>query len=381
MFSFSNLVALGCIQGIIQSIYLFAFSGPSRILAFFLSLLSINMCVSFYIDSGLFDSSMLLVTIWKSLNSYLLLGPVLMAFIIKMINSDRHFNKMDAIHLLPFLVYFWGHTAISPYELSSFFSMQAGNLQQVSMLPFDDRFSFIPLATAVHFCVYLVFSSWYVFKFWLQQRDKNSLNQLCWLFTVLIISYLMIFSVFIVSITAVLMKLEKSHDLLVLSDLSTVAGIFYITYLLIRIGTPIGRLNISINIKSNPTSKSKEPNTMAQQNLLKRLDQELNTNKHYLRPDFNQQQLAEKMKISRHQLSELLTFHSSGSFYQLINQLRVEAVIKEMKERPICEKLINIAYDCGFNSKSSFNQVFKKYTKETPSQYRKLIKKENIESF
>ncbi|MCP4987197.1 MAG: helix-turn-helix transcriptional regulator [Colwellia sp.] len=36
--------------------------------------------------------------------------------------------------------------------------------------------------------------------------------------------------------------------------------------------------------------------------------------------------------------------------------------------------VMGIAYDCGFNSKSSFNQIFKKYTRATPSQYRKMVK-------
>lgn len=337
------------------------------------------MCVSFYVDSGLFNATMLLMTIWESLNTYLLLGPILMAFIIKMINTNYQFNKRDAIHLLPFLLYLGVNTAISPNELSTFLTVQAGNLQRVPMRPFDDRFSFFPLVTAMHFCIYLVFGSWYIFQFWLQQREQNIFNQLCWLLMVLIISYLMMFSIFIVSITAVLMKLEKSDDILALSSSSTVIGIFAITYLLMCIGRPIGSSNILVEKEHNSSLESRKPNnteaTIAQQNLLTRLNQELSTNKHHLRPDFNQIQLAEHLQISRHQLSELLTFHSAGSFYELINQLRVEAVIKEIKERPTSEKLINIAYDCGFNSKSSFNQIFKKYIKETPSQYRKRAKK------
>ncbi len=336
------------------------------------------MCVSFYVDSGLFNSTMLLMTIWESLNSYLLLGPILVAFITKMVNSDSQFDKKDALHLLPFFLYFGVCITISLNEPSTFLSAQAGNLQLVSMQPFDERFSFIPLATAMHFCIYLLFGSWHTFQFWLQQREQDNLNQLCWLLMVLVISYLMMLSIFIVSITAILMKLEKSDEILALSNSSTVIGIFAISYLLIRIGRPIGCLKNMAEDKSNITPKNKRPNsieaTIEQQQLLTRLDQELNINKYYLRTDFNQVQLAERLKISRQQLSELLTFHSAGSFYKLINQLRVEAVIIEIKERPTSEKLINIAYDCGFNSKSSFNQIFKKYMRVTPSQYRKMVK-------
>ena len=377
MFSFSNLVALGCLQGMILSIYLFRFSGPSRILGAFLSLLSINMCVNFYVDSGLFDSSMFAVAIWESLNSYLLLGPVLMAFVIKLINPERHFNKGDTIHLLPFILYLAIYITMYPYELSSFLEVQAGNLQQVSMQPFEERFSFIPLATAAHFCLYLLFCSWHVFQLWLTQRGENISNQLSWLVIVLIISYLMMISIFIVSITAILMELDKSHYLLALTKLPTVLGIFAITFLLIRVGRPTSKVEIEAEKQNNSLPKEKTNKikaTIAQQNLLIKLDNILNLEKNYLQSNFNQTQLAEYLHISRHQLSELLTFHPAGNFHELINQLRIEAVLKAIKERPMSEKLITIAYDCGFNSKSSFNQVFKKYNNQTPSEYRKSIK-------
>lgn len=382
MFSFSNLVALGCIQGMILSIYLFRFPAPSRILAIFLSLLSINMCANFYVESGLFDSSMFIVSIWASLNSYLLLGPVLMAFTIKLINSERNLKKSDTIHLLPFILYLAILFTASPYEVSSLLTAQAQNLQQIPIQSFKDRFSLVPIATAAHFCLYLLFCSWYVFQFWLIKREQNVSNQLSWLVLVLMISYLMMLSIFIVSTTAALLELDKSHYLLAISNLSTVVGIFAITFLLIRIGRPITKAKIELNNQNNDLPKSRELNkikaTVAQQSLLIKLNQKLNVEEYFLQPDFNQMQLAEHLQISRHQLSELLTFHPAGSFYELINQLRVEAVIQEMKERPVSEKIITIAYNCGFNSKSSFNQVFRKYTSQTPSQYRKSIKTTNI---
>lgn len=385
LFSYSNLVALGCIQGIVLSIYLFRFLGPNRILAIFLSLLSINMCVSFYVDSGLFDSSMYAVSIWESLNSYLLLGPVLTAFVIKLINPERHFNKVDTIHLLPFILYLAIFITMYPYELSSFLEIQGGNLQQVSMQSFEERFSFVPLATTVHFCLYLLFCSGCVFQFWLTQRGQSISSQLSWLVMILTISYLMMFSIFIVSITATLMELDKSHYLLALSNLTTVAGIFAITFLLIRIGKPNAKANIEVEKENKNLPKSRKSNkikaTITQQNLLIKLDQKLEVEKYYLQSDFNQAQLAKCLQISRHQLSDLLTFHPAGNFYELISQLRVEAVIKELKMRPMNEKLIDIAYDCGFNSKSNFNQVFKKYNSQTPSQYRKLIRTASTESF
>ena len=378
MFSFSNLVALGSIQGLILAIFLLGVAGPGRSLAVFLLLIAINMCVNFYIDGGLFAPSMLFVTVWESLNSYLLFGPLLMIFTLKMIEPKYKFIKWHLFHFLPFLSYSILHFISSPYELSLFLESHTVQLQQASELPFDERFSMVPLATALHFCLYLAFCSWKVFKFWLQQQGASIANQMKWLLSTLIISYCMMISIFVVSIIAVLKNLEKSPDLIAYSNLSTVVGIFAMTTLLMRIGSPVGISShadaIEINSELADTMSNTPEPTIEQKNLLRKLDNELSTHKLYLQPDFNQLNLAAKLEITRHQLSELLTFHSAGSFYELVNSLRVEAVIKEMKTRPLQENLINIAFDCGFNSKSSFNNVFKKYTNTTPSQYRRAVK-------
>jgi AraC-like DNA-binding protein len=59
-----------------------------------------------------------------------------------------------------------------------------------------------------------------------------------------------------------------------------------------------------------------------------------------------------------------------------VNLYRVDAFKKRIQE-PGVEKLtlLGLAYECGFNSKSTFNEVFKKTTGQTPSQYVKSLKK------
>ncbi|MCG7535172.1 helix-turn-helix domain-containing protein [Pseudoalteromonas sp. OOF1S-7] len=385
MFSFSNIVALGCIQACIQSMYLLGFSGPGRLLAVFILLISTNMCVGFYVDGGLFKPDMLPITIWESLNSYLLLGPIFMAFVMTMTDSAYRFNKKDVIHLLPFLVWVGYLCSISLHEQSDFLAEQAVNLHTVSTRPFTERFSIIPLVTAGHFCLYLAYGSWQIFMFWLKQRNSSIFSQLCWLLVVTLICCLMMVSVFIVSVTAVIMELDKSDMLIALSYLSTVVGIFSISYLLICYGRPAGFNRVLAKEDMTDTAKDlaeqiKPEVSTQQKGLLMLVEQELRTNKLHLQPDFSQIQLAEKLNISRHQLSDVLALHSSGGFYELVNQLRVDAVIEELGKRPKSDRLINIAYDCGFNSKSSFNQVFKKYTGKTPSQYRDMVKTSRAES-
>jgi AraC-like DNA-binding protein len=58
------------------------------------------------------------------------------------------------------------------------------------------------------------------------------------------------------------------------------------------------------------------------------------------------------------------------NFYDFINKYRVEEFKKRLKgEDALNYPLYGHAVDCGFSSKSSFHEVFKKHTGLTPSQY------------
>jgi len=84
--------------------------------------------------------------------------------------------------------------------------------------------------------------------------------------------------------------------------------------------------------------------------------------------------LSDQLQIPRHFLSEVINEHLGKNFYTLVNEYR----IKEVKDRmvdPACSHLtiLAIAYDAGFNSKSSFNTIFKQKTGLTPSEFLKSV--------
>ncbi|ACV26667.1 helix-turn-helix domain-containing protein [Kangiella koreensis] len=79
--------------------------------------------------------------------------------------------------------------------------------------------------------------------------------------------------------------------------------------------------------------------------------------------------LAEQVGISLHHLSETLNQHGGKNFNQFINEYRVAEVCKQLDENSD-RKLIDMAMDAGFSSKSSFNAIFKKVTGKPPTLYR-----------
>ena len=100
--------------------------------------------------------------------------------------------------------------------------------------------------------------------------------------------------------------------------------------------------------------------------------------KPYLDRELSIYDLSNQLKISKHTLSEVINEHMGMNFYNLVNEYR----IKEVKERMESDDyrqltILAIAYDSGFNSKSSFNTIFKEKTGQTPSEYLSILNEKN----
>ena len=80
--------------------------------------------------------------------------------------------------------------------------------------------------------------------------------------------------------------------------------------------------------------------------------------------------LADRLKVQKHHLTEVMNADMGMNFFQYVNKYRVEAV-KEMLADPKNHFSVKaIGYECGFSSKSSFYSVFKNLTGLTPLQYK-----------
>jgi AraC-like DNA-binding protein len=91
----------------------------------------------------------------------------------------------------------------------------------------------------------------------------------------------------------------------------------------------------------------------------------------YLDPDLSLEVLATRMKMSRHHLTQLLNEKFEKNFYSFINEYRIGEAIDRLNDPSSQVNILSLAFDCGFNSKSSFNNYFKKITGSTPTTYRK----------
>lgn len=105
--------------------------------------------------------------------------------------------------------------------------------------------------------------------------------------------------------------------------------------------------------------------------LAARLTAFMKDSKPYLNPGLTLPRLAEMLGIPSHHLSRVINEHFGNNFFDYINQYRVEEVKLRINESEWNNlTILGIAFDCGFNSKSAFNRLFRKYTGVTPSEYK-----------
>lgn len=95
-------------------------------------------------------------------------------------------------------------------------------------------------------------------------------------------------------------------------------------------------------------------------------------NEPYLDSSLTIQDLAEQLNIPVKDLSALINLYMNKHFFDFINEYRIEKA-KEILKDPLQKELtiLEILYQVGFNSKSSFSTSFKKYTGTTPTDFRK----------
>lgn len=112
----------------------------------------------------------------------------------------------------------------------------------------------------------------------------------------------------------------------------------------------------------------------ASERYLKRLLQSMNEEKLYLDAELTVAKLAEVLSIPAPHLSQTINERLNQTFVDFVNTYRVEEA-KRMLADPLKRHftVLAIAEEAGFNSKSSFNSVFKKHARVTPSEFRKAF--------
>ncbi len=134
-----------------------------------------------------------------------------------------------------------------------------------------------------------------------------------------------------------------------------------------------GFQNANPEIVLPPKKQRKERYNLGENDIeeqLATLEAYFETEKSYLNPDINLNMVARELGITPNKVSFILNEGKKVNFNDYVNELRVEEVKKRLVDPAFSNyTILSIALDAGFNSKATFNRVFKAKTGITPRQY------------
>lgn len=317
------------------------------------------------------------------INFVLAIGPLIYFYVKSVTVSNFKFDKRDFLHFVPAVGYFLYRVVIFVYDAnqSGFDDTQNGVLMaRLEMGPvniFIEAFSIIQQLLYLAFAIQLYFQ----YKKKLQDFFSNTYRmELNW-----IRNFLFIYTfLFLYSVIQQLVNLS-------ITELSWIQKWWYQLFsamAVIYIGikgyftdtASLADLNFNTNKKKASTDRenaisleqaryyTKTEMEVQKTSLLDHME----VHKPFLDPEINLKELAEQLKITRAQLSEVINNGFGKNFNDFINEYRINAV-KQMFADGKHQKLslLGIAHECGFNSKATFNRVFKKLTNSSPTEFLK----------
>ena len=128
-------------------------------------------------------------------------------------------------------------------------------------------------------------------------------------------------------------------------------------------GLPIEKVIPFIKYKKTGLTKSHSSE------LKERLEQIMLHDKPFLENDLRLSDLARSLNLSRHHMSQVINEHFNISFFDYINQYRIDEAKELLLDNSDDLNITQVAYSVGFNNRVSFYKAFKKFTGTTPSDF------------
>ena len=107
------------------------------------------------------------------------------------------------------------------------------------------------------------------------------------------------------------------------------------------------------------------------QKMLTMLENLMETKQPFTDPELSLKSLSQMSAIPERSLSQIINEHRNQNFFDFVNSYRVKFAMDLLKNKQNHKRtMLDILFDSGFNSKSTFNAAFKKQTGETPSKFK-----------
>ena len=305
----------------------------------------------------------------------MVLAPMIYFYVKSVTTSDFKFRTKNIWHFVPWIVFFVVKSFILIYDFSQpgFHDTQNGPM----VINFEWKYlsPIVTLLGTFQMLLYLAFTFQHFFQYKskIQQYFSNTYQlELNWIRNFLYVyTFIFLYGLVQIFINEVIVELSWTQKwwLQFYSALAVIyvgiKGYFTntitLTFLnfeskseviLSKINTPSEFISNEVKIKKEQVQKYFE------------------SEKPFLNPDFNLSELAKNLHMHRAELSEVINLGFGQNFNDFVNSFRVDFFKQKLIEGAHKQlSLLGIAYDSGFNSKATFNRVFKKLNNTSPTEF------------
>jgi AraC-like DNA-binding protein len=346
---------------------------------------SSNLLIAFFliisaIDSGSVISAQLILPYHPGLGlllntSLFLSPPLLYLYICSVTYQDFKLEWKHLWHTLPFVTAIL--LLIPRFYLADFDT-------KIDILWAKDglivEFKIIYLLLHVQIIAYIIASYIVVLrskKLLLENYSNGNVNYYNWLITFLtLITIETVVSTF--KNVFMINDLDAQYELAM--TITSLSALLFICWLVIKaLKTPglYGRVDSKQLLVKQLIAENQNQGTLVAENKeraesLSRLISHMETEEPYLEPSLSVYDLSKQLNWQPKELSLLINHDLNQHFFDFVNEYRIKKAMEILADSSKNHlTILEILYEVGFNSKSSFNTAFKKYTKQTPTEYRK----------
>lgn len=298
--------------------------------------------------------------------SWFLLGPITYFYFKSITDAAWSFSKNQLLHFLPFIIF----VVIIP--LIAYKVLNDRQIDYGMLSVFDHRekivstiqwtYSTVFIFQFVHLG-YFLFKNLKIVNYYSKRLTSEYSNidvKINWLkyFNIALI-IILIFSVIFLYILLVTDIYRRHLDYIYVIPIGLLFN--FISFKFMR--TEWRPIENNSKYEGSSLNQDEIPDYIVKLNRL------MENEKVYLNNVIRLSDLSEMMTINKHHLSQIINQHYGLSFYDFINQFRVNEAKDIIIKHPEYT-LHQVAFDSGFNNKTSFVNAFKKFEKVPPSKFR-----------